>query len=233
MKLSKDTTKQPAATDIELLCPVNSTDFERDPWRVLRIQAEIVDGFESLNSLGKAVSIFGSARIKRNTKYYNDAVETSKLLSAKGISIISGGGPGIMEAANRGAKLGKKGKSAGLNIELPHEQTPNQFQDISLEFRYFFVRKLMFVRYASAFICFPGGFGTLDELFNILTLIQTGKTKNFPVILYDEAHWKDLMEFINFKLSSQKYINEEDKKLIKIANSPQEVVKMLKPFLCY
>lgn len=231
MKISKDRTTAPAASDIELLSPQISDGFEQDPWRVLRIQSEIVDGFETLKHLGKAVSIFGSARIKRNNKYYKDTVETARLLSSKGISIISGGGPGIMEAANKGAMLGKKGKSAGLNIELPMEQVPNKFQDISLEFRYFFVRKLMFVRYASAFICFPGGYGTLDELFNILTLIQTGKTKNFPVILYDKEHWKDVIDFITNKLSSENYISETDKHLIKIANTPKEVVKYLKPFL--
>jgi len=149
-----------------------------DTWRVFRILSELVEGFETLHGIGPAISIFGSSRLKEDNFYYQEAMKVAQLLSQSGFSIITGGGPGIMEAANRGAKMGK-GKSIGLNIEIPHEQHPNPYLDISISFRYFFLRKLMFIKYAFGFIIFPGGFGTLDELFEALTLVQTGKINLF------------------------------------------------------
>lgn len=219
-----------AESEIELLNPNNAQDFTHDGWRVLRIQAEIVDGFENLKQLGKAVTIFGSARTSASDPYYQKAVDTARLLSEQGISIITGGGGGIMEAGNLGAQQGKNGKSAGMNIELPKEQTPNLYQDISLEFRYFFVRKLMLVRYSKAFLVFPGGFGTLDELFDILTLIQTEKVKNFPVILVGKSFWQPMLHFIENSLKPA-YINNNDTDLFQVLDKPEEIADSLKKTL--
>src|SRR5512135_266905 len=166
-----------------------------ETWRVFRIQSELVEGFETLHDLGIAVTIFGSARLREGNKYYDDAVALAKTLADDGFAVITGGGPGVMEGANRGAKEGKA-HSVGLNIELPAEQIPNRYQDISLHFRYFFIRKLMFVKYAIAFIIFPGGFGTMDEMFEALTLVQTKRIKSFPVILYGSDYWKGLLDWM-------------------------------------
>lgn len=166
-----------------------------EAWRIFRIQAELIDGIESLHDLGPAVSVFGSARLGPDSPYYEAAQKSATALSEAGFSVISGGGPGIMEAANRGA-LDHGAHSVGLNIELPMEQVPNDFQDISLDFRYFFVRKLMFVKYSLAYVVFPGGYGTLDEFFEALTLIQTGKIRHFPVVLYGKTFWQGLEDWL-------------------------------------
>ena len=166
-----------------------------DTWRVFRIMAELVEGFEALNNIGPAVTIFGSARLEPGSPYYNKCLKVPESLAKDGFAVISGGGPGIMEAANKGAQ-NANGTSVGLNIELPMEQTPNQFQDIRVEFRYFFVRKLMFVKYAVAYVIFPGGFGTMDELFEALTLIQTKKIRGFPVVLVGKEYWSGLIDWM-------------------------------------
>jgi uncharacterized protein (TIGR00730 family) len=193
-----------------------------ETWRVFRIQSELVEGFETLHELGPAVTIFGSARLSEGNKYYDDTVKLATILADDGFSIITGGGPGIMEGANRGAKKGKA-PSVGLNIELPMEQSPNTHQDISLSFRYFFIRKLMFVKYAIAFIIFPGGFGTMDELFEALTLVQTKKIKSFPVILYGSKYWKGLIDWMKNSLVPEGTISREDFALFSIVDTPEEV----------
>lgn len=198
-----------------------------ESFRIFRIQGELVDGFEALYSLGPAVSIFGSARLGEDTYYYQKAVEVAQMLSKAGFSIITGGGPGIMEAANRGAKLGK-GTSVGLNIVLPHEQKPNPYQDINVSFKYFFVRKLMFVKYAMAFIIFPGGFGTMDEMFEALTLVQTGKIDAFPVILFGREYWQGLIDWMKTSLVKEGTIGREDFAFFQVVDEPREVCELLK-----
>lgn len=200
-----------------------------DTWRVFRILSELVDGFESLYDLGPAVTIFGSARLGEDSYYYQKAVEVGKKLSDSGFSVITGGGPGIMEGANRGAKMGK-GKSVGLNIQLLHEQVPNKYQDIALNFRYFFVRKLMFIKYASAYVIFPGGFGTMDELFEALTLVQTRKIDSFPIILFGSEYWKGLTEWMKNTLIPQATIGREDQLLLQIVDDTDEVCRLLKGY---
>ena len=197
-----------------------------ESWRVFRIQAELIDGIETLSDLGPAVSIFGSARLPETSEYYQAAVTVAHDLSQAKFSVISGGGPSIMEAANKGA-YGKGGKSVGLNIELPFEQSPNETQDISLSFRYFFVRKLMFVKYSMGYVVFPGGFGTLDEFFEALTLIQTKKILNFPVILYGTAYWTGLLDWLKAEVLKLGCIDEEDLKLFYVVDSPEEVLPII------
>lgn len=197
-----------------------------ETWRVFRIQAELVEGFENLYNVGPAVTIFGSARLGEDSPYYQQAVRVSKMLSTAGFSVITGGGPGIMEAANKGAKKGKS-TSVGLNILLPHEQMSNGYQDIKLSFRYFFVRKLMFIKYAMAFIIFPGGFGTMDELFEALTLVQTGKIESFPIILFGRSYWKGLIDWMKSTLVEQGTIGREDFSLFQIVDDPAEVCALL------
>jgi len=195
-----------------------------DPWRVLRIQGEFVDGFNALAGIGPCISIFGSARTKPDNKYYKVAERTAALLVENGMGVITGGGPGIMEAANKGA-YEAGGVSIGANIELPFEQEANPYQNISLEFHYFFVRKMMFVKYSVGYIIFPGGFGTLDELFEALTLAQTNKIEHFPIVLYDNDYWKGLADWVDeFLLKRQKAISPEDKRLYKIVKDPQEAI---------
>jgi uncharacterized protein (TIGR00730 family) len=193
-----------------------------DPWRVLRIMGEFVEGFESMADLGPAVTLFGSARVKEDDLMYQAAVETARLLGEAGFSIITGGGPGLMEAGNRGARQAGV-KSIGLNIELPFEQGVNSYVDIAVEFRYFFVRKTMFVKYAQAFVIFPGGFGTMDELFEALTLIQTGKVQNFPVILFGSAYWHGLREWLRTTMLTEGKIAPADLDLLIMCDSPAEV----------
>lgn len=193
-----------------------------ETWRVFRIQSELVEGFETLNDLGPAVTIFGSARLSRGNKYYDDAFALAKMLADDGFAIITGGGPGIMEGANRGAKKGKA-HSVGLNIEIPAEQTRNKYQDISLSFRYFFVRKLMFIKYAIAFIIFPGGFGTMDELLEALTLSQTKRIQSFPIILYGSEYWKGLIDWMKNTLVRNGTIAPEDFSLFSLVDTPEEV----------
>ncbi len=193
-----------------------------ETWRVFRIQSELVEGFETLHELGPAVTIFGSSRLKPETEYYEKAVKLGEKLSNEGFAVITGGGPGIMEGANKGAKTGK-GKSVGLNIEIPMEQDPNGFQNISLSFRYFFVRKLMFVKYAIAFVIFPGGFGTLDELFEALTLAQTKKIRAFPIILFGKEYWSGLIEWLKTTLVAGGTLSKEDMELISITDDIDDI----------
>ena len=193
-----------------------------ETWRVFRIQSELVEGFETLNELGPAVTIFGSARLSAGNKYYDDAIAVTKMLADDGFAIITGGGPGVMEGANRGAKKGKA-PSIGLNIEIPMEQHPNKYQDITLSFRYFFIRKLMFIKYAMAYIIFPGGFGTVDELFEALTLAQTKKIQNFPIILYESEYWKGLIDWMKKTLVSNGTIGREDFALFSLVDTPEEI----------
>lgn len=196
-----------------------------ESWRIFRIMAEFVEALEQLKNVDPAVSIFGSARTKPGTKYYKLAQELAAKLSKQGFSIITGGGPGIMEAANRGAKEAG-GNSIGLNIQLPHEQAPNPFQDIGIDFRYFFVRKFMFVKYASAYVIFPGGFGTMDELFEALTLIQTDKIKDFPVVLVGTSYWKPLLAFIKHMVR-EKTVSPGDLDLLYLTDDIDEVTKIV------
>jgi len=196
-----------------------------DPWRVLRIQGEFVNGFDTLAGTGPCIAIFGSARTDPGDDYYKAAVKTGALLAKEGLGVITGGGPGIMEAANKGA-FEAGGLSIGCNIELPEEQKPNPYQNISLEFHYFFVRKMIFVKYSVGYIIFPGGFGTLDELFEALTLTQTGKIEHFPVVLYGSDYWGELCSWINSCLVKRyATINPEDSKLYKIVDTPGEAVR--------
>ena len=197
-----------------------------DTWRIFRIQSELVDGFESLHDLGHAVTIFGSSRLGPESPYYQAAAEVAEGLSAAGFAVITGGGPGIMEGANKGA-FGKGSRSVGLNIDLPREQAPNRYQDINLDFRYFFVRKLMFVKYAVAFVIFPGGFGTLDELFEALTLVQTEKIRKFPVILYGADHWRGLLDWLGGTVLTAGCVDTKDLALLCTADSPEEVRSIL------
>jgi len=195
----------------------------KESWRVFRIMGEFVEGFDELSTLGPCVSVFGSARLTTADPVYDRCVETVRLLAKAGYGIITGGGPGIMEAANRGAQeVGTP--SVGCNIELPFEQGLNDFIDIGIDFRYFFVRKTMFVKYAQAFVIFPGGFGTLDELFEALTLIQTRKVRNFPVILFDTEYWAGMMDWIRATMLGEGKISKEDFDLIHVTDSPEEVV---------
>ena len=202
--------------------PSRQETLQSDSWRVLRMMSEIVAGFDHLADVYPAVSIFGSARTKLSNKYYDAAVRTAELIGKAGFAIISGGGPGIMEAANRGAQ--KAGAlSVGCNIELPFEQAINEFIDRAMTFRYFFVRKLMFVKYSEAFIIFPGGFGTLDELLEALTLIQTKKITNFPVILFGTEYWGGLIQWLRDKVLVANNIVQEDVDSIRLVDEPEEV----------
>ena len=195
---------------------------QSDSWRVLRIMGEFVEGFEELAELGPAVTIFGSARVGSEDPMYGEAVEVGRLLGEAGFTVVTGGGPGIMEAGNRGAREAGA-PSVGLNIELPFEQHVNAYVDISVDFRYFFVRKMMLVKYSQAFIIFPGGFGTLDELFEALTLIQTGKVRNFPVILFGSQYWRGLLEWLRGPMLSEGKIAGADLDLLVMTDSPLEV----------
>ncbi len=195
---------------------------QSDPWRVLRIMGEFVAGFDALADLGCAVTLFGSARVDKDDPMYQATVATARLLGEAGFSIITGGGPGIMEAGNRGA-MEAGARSVGLNIELPFEQHLNPYTDTSLEFRYFFVRKMMFVKYACAFVIFPGGFGTLDELLEALVLIQTGKVSNFPVILFNSEYWSGLLEWLKATVQASGKIAPNDLDLMAVSDTPEEV----------
>jgi hypothetical protein len=199
----------------------------KDTWSVFKIMGEFVEGFETLRSVWPAVSVFGSARVGRNHSYYQDAVRVSQALSEAGFSIITGGGPGIMEAANLGANRGE-GRSIGLNIKLPFEQEPNQYADTLIHFNYFFARKVMFVKYACGFVALPGGFGTLDEIFEALTLKQTRKIHDFPVILFGTAYWGGLVDWLTDRLLADKMVSKRDLKLFSVTDDPDEVVETIR-----
>jgi uncharacterized protein (TIGR00730 family) len=213
--------------DEELLRTRPAVPFrETDTWRTLRIMGEFVEGFDALAEIGPAVTIFGSARVGRRNRYYAAARKVAQRLAEEGFAIITGGGPGIMEAANRGAKDGG-GLSIGCNIELPFEQGLNEYIDLGMEFRYFFVRKTMFVKYAEGFVIFPGGFGTLDELFESLTLIQTGKVEHFPVVLYGKDYWGGLLGWIREKPLYEEKVSPEDLDLLTITNDVEEACQAI------
>jgi hypothetical protein len=200
--------------------------LKTDPWRVFRIMGEFVEGFDALGDVIDGVSIFGSARTQPTDPQYQAAVETARLLALEGIPIITGGGPGIMEAANRGAVEGG-GLSIGCNIELPFEQGTNAYVRRSINFRFFFVRKMMFVKYSTAFIVFPGGFGTLDELTEALTLIQTGKIKHFPVILFGSEYWQGLVDWLEQRVLKEGKIGAPDMLLFKVTDDPKEAAALV------
>jgi uncharacterized protein (TIGR00730 family) len=214
--------RPPPAMGVDRRAPFTST----DPWRVLRIMGEFVEGFDTLADIRYAVSFFGSARTQSGESMYERCVETARLLANDGFAIITGGGPGIMEAANRGAQEGGA-LSVGCNIELPFEQGTNPYVERAINFRYFFVRKTMFVKYATAFVVFPGGYGTLDELFEALTLIQTGKVKYFPVVLFGRAYWEGLAEWLAARVAGEGKIATEDLAIFTITDDPQEVVRVI------
>jgi uncharacterized protein (TIGR00730 family) len=198
-----------------------------EAWRVFRIQSELIDGIETMNELGPAVSVFGGARFNEDSPYYQSALAVAEGLSKLGLSVITGGGPGIMEAANRGAK-GHGGRSVGLNIELPHEQAPNPHIDMGMDFRYFFVRKLMFVKYAMAYVIFPGGFGTMDEFFESLTLVQTGKIRRFPILLFGSDYWCGLIDWVKGTMLGHGCITAEDLNLYHLVDDPADAVELIR-----
>lgn len=220
-----DSTPFPRPTqDAQLFAtpPVSEPFTQTDTWRVLRIMGEFVAGFDSLAGLGPAVTIFGSARTAPDDAQYRLAVETARLLGEAGFAIITGGGPGIMQAGNEGARAAGV-RSVGLNIELPFEQHLNPYVDLSVDFHYFFVRKTMLVKYAQAFVIFPGGFGTLDELFEAVTLIQTGKISNFPIVLVGSAYWGGLLAWIRQTMLAEGKISNADLELLLLTDSAEEV----------
>ncbi len=206
--------------------PVDNFRIE-ESWRMFRIMAEFVDGFEVLSALGPAVSIFGSARLDSTDPVYQKTEAIARGLAQAGFGVISGGGGGVMEAANKGAAEAG-GRSVGLNIELPHEQKPNDFANVKLHYRYFFVRKVMFVKYSVAYVIMPGGFGTLDELFEAVTLIQTKRIRPFPVILVDSSYWGGLVEWVRKTLLEHKRISPEDMDILHVLDDPEEVVKTIR-----
>ncbi|KFJ04585.1 LOG family protein [Bifidobacterium subtile] len=213
-------------TTANLLKEEQSTDWlHMDPWRVLRIQAEFVDGFGALAELGPAVSVFGSARSKESDSDYLSAMHMGEAIAKRNVAVITGGGPGVMEAANRGASS-VGGKSVGLGIELPHEQGINQWVNLGISFRYFFVRKTMFVKYSSGVIVCPGGFGTLDELFELLTLVQTHKVKSIPVVLFDTAYWRGLFDWLGANVQGRGFISPLDPELVAFTDDPDEAVRV-------
>lgn len=203
--------------------------LNKESWKIFQIMAEFVEGYEQLATISPSVSIFGSARTKPDHPHYQLTEDLAYRLSEAGFSVVSGGGPGIMEAANKGAYAGKS-KSIGLNIILPHEQSGNPYQDISLNYRHFFSRKVMFVKYASAYVVMPGGFGTLDELAEVLTLIQTGKSRRFPIILMVSEFWQPLIDWFKHTLVQQGTISEKDLDLFQVIDEPKAVVEAIFSF---
>lgn len=197
-----------------------------DPWRIFRIMAEFVDSFETLSQVGPAVTIFGSARTRPGHPYYKATMALARGLAKNGFAVITGGGPGIMEAANRGASEAK-GKSVGLNIELPHEQEGNRYANIPINFHYFFARKVCFVKYSMGFVFMPGGFGTLDEFFEVLTLVQTGRISRFPLILFGHQYWRGLSRWMKAALESEDMISPGDLKLMNVTDDVQEAISII------
>lgn len=229
LPLKPDPTKRPTADESLFRGPEarSLADETRvsDSWRVLRIIGEFVWGFDNLADVSQAVTIFGSARTQPGDPEYEAAVETARLLAKAGFPIITGGGPGVMEAGNQGA-MEAGGESIGCNIELPFEQRSNAYLTRSLDFKFFFVRKTMFLKYSTAFVVFPGGFGTLDELFEALTLIQTGKMHTFPVILFGTSYWSGLVDWIRGRVLSDGKIGQRDLQLFTVTDDPEEVVRI-------
>ncbi len=214
--------------DQKLLEPAERAAFlDTDPWRSLRILSEFVEGFDALASLGPAITVFGSARVAPGSPAYETAREIGRLLAKEGYAVITGGGPGVMEGANRGCQEAG-GMSVGCNIELPHEQSINAYVDLGVEFRYFFARKVMFVKYADGFVILPGGYGTMDELFEALTLIQTGKIRHFPVVLVGSAFFGGLLAWIKARLVEERMIEPADLDLVQVTDDPKEVVEIIR-----
>ena len=199
----------------------------KDTWRMFLILSEFVEGFETLPEVYPAVSIFGSARSQADSQSYQNAEKVSRQLAENGFNVICGGGPGIMEAANKGAAEAG-GKSVGLHIHLPNEQKPNQYANVQLDYKYFFIRKVMFIKYAVAYIIMPGGFGTLDELFEALTLIQTNRIRSFPVILMDSKYWEGLIDWIKTTLLKEESISKSDLDIFSVVDDPKEAVRIIK-----
>lgn len=215
--------KLPKATDVEVSAREHSA---REAWRVFEIMSEFVDATERLKNISPAVSIFGSARVQPDSPYYKLTEEIARELSDAGFTVITGGGPGIMEAGNKGAFYGKS-PSVGLNIQLPHEQHNNPYQDVSQTFQHFFARKVMFVKFASAYVVLPGGFGTMDELMEALTLIQTGKTRKIPIILVHEPFWRGMLDWFREVMVTEKMIDAADMNLIQVIDEPKKVVEAI------
>lgn len=211
-----------------VLRPIDDKELARESWKIFQIMGEFVEGFERLARIRPSVSIFGSARTPRDHPLYLLTVDIARKLSDAGFAVVSGGGPGLMEAANKGAQGGKS-PSIGLNIQLPKEQSGNAYQDISLYFRHFFSRKVMFVKHASAYVVMPGGFGTLDELFEVLTLVQTKKINQVPIILVGKSYWSGLLDWIQKTVAAkEKNIHPDDMKLMHVTDNPDEVVQIIK-----
>src|SRR5213076_1753118 len=200
--------------------------IREDPWRIFRIMAEFVDSFETLSQVGPAVTIFGSARAARSDSWYKAAVELGRELAKHDFAVITGGGPGIMEAANKGAAEGK-GKSVGLNIELPFEQKPNRYANVPIHFHYFFSRKVCFVKYSNGFVFLPGGFGTLDEFFEIITLVQTQRIPRFPLILFGSHYWKGLLQWLQATVEHNRFINPDDLALLTLTDDVREAIELI------
>src|SRR6266496_1528371 len=219
-----------ATEDSALLQRRDASFLDTDPWRALRILSEFVEGFDALAAIPPAVSVFGSARISREDPLYEQARQVGQELARAGLAVITGGGPGVMEAANRGCREGG-GLSIGCNIELPFEQKINDYVDLGIDFRYFFVRKTMFVKYAEGFVVFPGGYGTLDELFEALTLIQTGKVHHFPVVLFGSSFWSGLADWLRQPVLAEGKIGPEDMELFHVSDDPAEVVPHIRDVL--
>lgn len=201
-----------------------------ESWRVFRIMAEFVEAIDILSRVGRAVSIFGSARVGPEDPYYKKAETLSRMLAEKGFAIITGGGPGIMEAANKGA-MECKGKSVGMNIKLPFEQKPNPYINVPIDYKYFFIRKVMFVKYAMAYVILPGGFGTMDEMFEALTLIQTKRIKSFPVVLMGKEYWGGLLKWLKERMIGEGKILQEDLELLQVMDDPEQVVRYIQKFV--
>ena len=209
---------------------ISNDDFtHEDPWRIFRIMSEFVEGFEVLSKIGDAVSIFGSSRTKPSDKYYRLTEEIAYQLAKAGYAIITGSGPGMMEAANKGARRAR-GQSVGLNIEIPTEQKPNRYVDTLVDFHYFFIRKVMFVKYAKAFVITPGGYGTLDELFEAINLIQTERIGKFPVVLAGSEYWKGMLDWLKSMVLKRKNISPCELEIFKVIDEPKEIVRYIKSF---
>jgi uncharacterized protein (TIGR00730 family) len=213
--------------DKALLQPqsIVALDHQTDSWRVLRFVSEFVEGFDALSEIGTAVTCFGSARLRPEHPIYKRGMEVGAALARRGVAVITGGGPGLMEAINRGC-LEAGGLSVGCNIELPNEQALNDYVEVGIEFRHFFVRKMMFVKYARGFVIFPGGFGTLDELFEAVTLAQTGKIDHFPIVLFGSDYWSGLLSWLETSALSQGMVSREDMKLIQVTDDPEEAAEL-------